>query len=172
MRRPRYHRGRRGRGGLLAAPGHCHELPPCAASRAATHHRRRKPRAHSAQRPGISSSAQYYARLYRCYPAQDYSESSRVRRGFVLLADRCQPAKALALQIGYFFWSKFAHRSLSFVHNSGRSTERFFLSLIIFLRKWKHTLLTPRRMMLERGVHSNWAKNAWALENGRESGYD
>jgi replicative DNA helicase len=31
---------------------------------------------------------------------------------------------------------------------------------------------TPRRMMLERGAHSNWAKNAWALENGRESGYD
>jgi hypothetical protein len=29
-----------------------------------------------------------------------------------------------------------------------------------------------RAMMLERGVHSNWAKNAWALENGRESGYD
>jgi len=31
---------------------------------------------------------------------------------------------------------------------------------------------TPRRMILERGAHSNWAKNAWALENGRESGYD
>jgi hypothetical protein len=31
---------------------------------------------------------------------------------------------------------------------------------------------TSRRMMLERGAHSNWAKNAWALENGRESGYD
>ncbi|GCE29257.1 hypothetical protein KDA_47410 [Dictyobacter alpinus] len=31
---------------------------------------------------------------------------------------------------------------------------------------------TPRRMMLERGVHSNYAKNAWALENGRESRYD
>jgi hypothetical protein len=31
---------------------------------------------------------------------------------------------------------------------------------------------TPRRMMLERGAHSTWAKNAWALENGRESGDD
>ncbi len=31
---------------------------------------------------------------------------------------------------------------------------------------------TPRRMMLEKGGQSNWAKNAWALENGRKSGYD
>ena len=59
--------------------------------------------------------------------------------GFALLADRCQSAKTLALEIGYFFWSKFAHRSLSFVHNSGRSSERLFLALIIFLRKCKRT---------------------------------
>jgi hypothetical protein len=33
-------------------------------------------------------------------------------------------------------------------------------------------LKTPRRMMLERGAHSNWAKNACGLANGGKSRYD
>jgi hypothetical protein len=31
---------------------------------------------------------------------------------------------------------------------------------------------TPRHMMLERGAHSNWAKNARTLANGGKSRYD
>ena len=31
---------------------------------------------------------------------------------------------------------------------------------------------TPRHMMLEKGAHSNWAKNARRLANGEKSRYD
>src|SRR5207245_10855164 len=48
--------------------------------------------------------------------------------GFALLADGRQPAKALTLEIRNFFWSKFAHHSLSLVYNDVRPAGRLLLS--------------------------------------------